>query len=332
MSIIKYFPKHTSFDIKCDCKGKLFFDEKTTNILTKKYGTLTRASIESWLMSSYQNRKANLNNVIVTKNGKIYKDFQHIGTIIGCECDEIKDNNVIDNNVYPNVISISGIWTWGIWHFPTESLSALMSTKMPSDAKIHVHTKTKYVLYWLSLIGISQDRVIDGNIRATNLLIPELGACGSPYPEQITWLNNIVRSSVNATSDKLLILSKRTHSRQLKNYQEVYEASYKLAVKMGLKLYIHDDSKLPSIKEQHSAFKSASIIIAPHGGGNINILAMSEGTDFIEIMDSSWPNNCFLRVAAYLNINYYGVHSENYIVNIDSLQNVCKKLSNNKTK
>ena len=332
MSIIKYFPKHTSFDIKCECKGELFFDEKTSNVLTERYGSLTRQSIESWLMSSYKNREATLNNVIVTKNGRIYKDFQHIGTIIGCECHETKDNNVIDSNVYSNVISISGIWTYGIWHFPTESLCALMNTKIPSDAKIHVHTMTNYVLYWLSLIGISRDRVIDGNIRATNLLIPELGACGSPYPEQITWLNNIVRTSVNASSDKLLILSKRTHSRQLKNYQEVYEASYKLAVKMGLKLYIHDDSKLPSIKQQHSAFKSASIIIAPHGGGNINILAMSEGTDFIEIMDSSWPNNCFLRVAAYLNINYYGVHSKNGIVDIDSLQNVCKKLSNNKTK
>lgn len=332
MSIIKYFPKNTSCDIKCECKGELFFDEKTSNVLTEKYGSLTRQSIESWLMSSYKNREATLNNVIVTKNGRIYKDFQHIGTIISCECEREEDNNVIDSNVYSNVISISGIWTWGIWHFPTESLCALMNTKIPSDAKIHVHTMTNYVLYWLSLIGISRDRVIDGNIRATNLLIPELGACGSPYPEQITWLNNIVRTSVNASSDKLLILSKRTHSRQLKNYQEVYEASYKLARKMGLLLYIHDDSNLPPIRHQHSAFKSASIIIAPHGGGNINILAMGEGTNFIEIMDSSWPNNCFLRVAAYLNINYYGVHSKNGIVDIDSLQNVCEKLSNNKTK
>ena len=35
------------------------------------------------------------------------------------------------------------------------------------------------------LIGITEDQVIDRNIRAKQLLIPELGAAGSPYAEQI---------------------------------------------------------------------------------------------------------------------------------------------------
>ena len=325
MTFVKYFEQNKSIEIPCKTEGVLFFDNTVRNIFYKKYGKVTRASIEQTLMSSYKNRNALLHDVIVTANGRIYKNNKKIGQIMGCESDEIKDNRVLDPTKYDYVISISGVWTYGIWHFPTEALSALIKHKITENTKIHVHTKTEYVMYWLSLIGINEEQVIHRNIYAKKLFIPELG---TPYAEQIDWLTNLVRKSVEKRKEKLLILVKRTKSRPIRNYQDVYNKCVKLANDMNLTLYIHDDDNMPSIKTQHGAFKNAKILVAPHGGGNINLLAMDEGTSFVEIIDSRWPNICFCRVALYKNINYYGVGSTNWNADIQSLTDVFKKISN----
>ena len=324
MPFMKYFEKNTSIDRPSNTKGVLYIDDHAN----KSLGNVTRESIDQTLMSSYKNRSAILDDVIVTANGRIYKNNQFIGEIIGCRSDDVFDTRILDNKVYDYVISISGVWTYGIWHFPTEALSALMKCNIPDNALIHVHSKTNYVMYWLSLIGIQKNRVIEGNIHAKKLFIPELGYGGSPYPEQIDWLSNIVKKSVKKREENLLILIKRTKSRVLKNYNEVHDKCKELAKEMNLTLYIHDDDKLPSVKDQHIAFKSAKILVAPHGGGNINLLAMDEDTTFIEIMDDKWPNKCFLRVAVHMNINYYGVSSKNWIADIKSLSDVFKKISN----
>lgn len=324
MPFMKYFEQNTSIDRPSNTKGVLYIDDNAN----KSLGNVTRESIDQSLMSSYKNRSAILDDVIVTANGRIYKNNQFIGEIIGCRSDDVFDTRILDNKLFDYVISISGVWTYGIWHFPTEALAALMKCNIPDNALIHVHSKTNYVLYWLSLIGIHKNRVIQGNIHAKKLFIPELGCGGSPYPEQIDWLSYIVKKSVRKREENLLILIKRTKTRAIKNYNEVYDKCKALANEMNLILYIHDDDKLPSIKNQHIAFKSAKILVAPHGGGNINLLAMDEGTTFVEIMDDKWPNKCFLRVAVHMNINYYGVSSKNWIADIKSLSDVFKKISN----
>lgn len=324
MPFIKYFEKNAALDRPSNTKGVLYIDDNAN----KSLGNVTRESVDQSLMSSYKNRSAILDDVIVTANGRLYKNTQLIGEIIGCHSDDVFDTRILDNKLFDYVISISGVWTYGIWHFPTEALAALMKCNIPDNALIHVHSKTDYVLYWLSLIGIHKNRVIQGNIHTKKLFIPELGAGGSPYPEQIDWLSNLVKMSVKKTHNDLLILTKRTHTRVIRNYDDVYNKCKQLAKAMNLTLYIHDDNKLPSIKKQHEAFKCAKILVAPHGGGNVNLLAMEEGTTFVEIIDDKWPNKCFLRVAFHMNINYYGVSSKNWLADINSLDNVFKKISN----
>ena len=66
-------------------------------------------------MSSYKNRNALLHDVIVTANGRIYKNNKKIGQIMGCESDEIKDNRVLDPTKYDYVISFRcGLMGFGI--------------------------------------------------------------------------------------------------------------------------------------------------------------------------------------------------------------------------
>ena len=328
MQFTSYFPKNNNIDIPCSKKGILDIDKPTVKVFQLRNESVTKSSFDQSLMSSYKNRNAILTDVIVTRNGRIYKNNQLIGEIVGCKYDDIKDSRIVEPYIYNNVISISGVWTPGIWHFPCEAFCALMKHKITGDMKIHVHTKYPYVMYWLSLLDIKDHQVIDGNIRVKKLLIPELGAPGSPYPEQIDWLHNIIIKSIDIYPDNLLILIRRRNSRPILNYDEVYKRCHELARNKGLKLYVHDDNNLPSIKTQHSLFKCAKILVAPHGGGNVNLLAMDENTNFVEIIDKSWPNICFMRLAYHRNINYYSVSSVDGNANIERLENVFKKISN----
>ena len=328
MQFTRYFSRNRNIDIPCSKSGIFEIDEATIEVFEKRNEPLSKSSIEQSLMSSYKNRSAILEDVIVTRNGRLYKNNQLIGEIVGCKYDDIKDSRMLDPNIYNNVISISGIWTNGIWHFPCEAFCGLMKHKITEDMKIHVHTKTPYVLYWLSLLGIKDQQVIDGNIRVKKLLIPELGAPGQPYPEQIDWLHNILKKSIDIYPDNLLIVIRRRNSRPILNHDEVYKRCHELAINKGLKIYVHDDNKLPSIKTQHSLFKCAKILVAPHGGGNVNLLAMDKNTTFVEIIDKSWPNICFMRLAYHRNINYYSVSSVDGNANIERLENVFKKISN----
>lgn len=329
MSVIKYFePPTISIDRECKTRGVLHCDPVVASGLRKRYSDLSRMQIERSLMTSYKNRKATLYDVTVTSTGKIFKNDKMIGRITVCPLlSAVEDNAYKDDIQHDLVISISGVWSWGTWHFPCESLCALINTEVPPHAKIHVNTRTAWVVSWLKLAGIEHDRIIHGTIKAKTLIIPEQGACGSPYPEQIDWLTNLSRKDTELIPFKLLILSKRTKSRGWHNFKQVESVCVQLARKLGLRLYIHDDSKLPPLKNQQQAFRNASVVVAPHGAGNIHLLAMDEGSTLIEIMDVTHIERCFLRLAVYKNINYYGVNSIKGIVDLYSLKNVCREIS-----
>lgn len=329
MQVIKYFEQSTTTDRGCSTRGTLHCDAIVASGLRKRYGDLSRAQIEQSLMTSYKNRCATLSNVTVTSTGKIFRNGHRIGQIVVCSnFPDAEENKYIDDRQHDLVVSISGVWSWGIWHFPCESFCALINTGIPTDAKIHVNAATNYVRSWLKLIGIEDDRIIHGTVKAKTLIVPEQGACASPYPEQIDWLTNICRQDTELLPFRLLILSKRTKSRGWRNFKQVENVCVQLAQKLGLRLYLHDDSNLPSLKDQQRAFRNASIVVAPHGGGNVHILAMDEGTTLIEVMSVTHIERCFLRLAVYRNINYYGVNSVNGVVDLNSLIDVCEKISN----
>ena len=327
--VTKYFESPGTHDRESKTHGVLYLDAHLVNGFRKKYGGFDRTYFESLLVTSYRNRIATLSDVTVTSNGKIYNNGKYVGIIVGCGCEAENgyENPYVDKTVHEHVITLSGIWSYGIWHFPCEALCALMDQSIPPDAKIHVHTRSPYVLSWLQMIGITPDRVLHGTISAKTLRIPEQGMCGAPYPEQIDWLSTLINESVERLPYKLLIVSRRTKTRELANFSAVYDAGCRLANKLGLLVYVHDDSKLPSLKMQHQAFKNAQVVIAPHGGGNVHVLAMDEGSTLIEIIDLGYINKCFLRLALHKNVNYFGVNSAGLIADTDALNAVCEIIS-----
>ena len=72
----------------------------------------------------------------------------------------------------------------------------------------------------------------------------------------------------------------------------------------NLRFYLHDDLFLPTLKEQLEIFNKAKIIMGPHGGGGVNLIAAKEKTYFIEFLNEQDINICYTQLAHHLNINY----------------------------
>jgi hypothetical protein len=264
------------------------------------------------------------NGIIVYKNNKFLING-------GClwKNSEIRFSTAINIIKYSNVISIACKWGAEIWHFPYEAFVALKM--VPNDilkiCKIHVTKKTKYVIEWLNFMNINESQIIEGNILAENLYIPRMGKCGNPYYSQLLWINDIIYKHLN-NNNKLeyVILVKRNKTRILKNHNELKIELQTFCDKHSLKLIIHDDQKLPSLKDQHKLFNKAKYVFAPHGAAGINISAMKKESWYIELLDDNDINICYSRLCYLLDINYYGLSMNNYIMDLEKLKDIYKTI------
>ena len=237
------------------------------------------------------------------------------------------------NKIYlkSNVITISTKWGDGIWHFPFESLVALRlfleKNKNLDNYFLHIDKKNKYIKQWLELINIpiKWENVISGNIFCKNLLICHVDHCGNPSIESTYWLKNRLNIEKSNEQDTVIII-KRCFSRKLRNFDELLNNIKKIPKLKKYQLYLHDDSNLPSLKEQMEMFNRAKIIIGPHGAGGINLIACKENTYFIEFIDKSHVNLCYSRLACILKLNYYGISTKDFIVNLDNLNSIINNI------
>ena len=61
------------------------------------------------------------------------------------------------------------------------------------DAVVHVQERNELTLSWLRLVGVPEARVVDGSLaRVGQLILPQLGDCGSPTTSQVFWLRQRV--------------------------------------------------------------------------------------------------------------------------------------------
>ena len=173
---------------------------------------------------------------------------------------------------------------------------------------------------------ITSDRIIHGTVNAKTLIVPEQGACGSPYPEQIDWLVSISRKDTYITS-KLVILSKRNYTRVFANFKQMYDISIKLAERFGLQRLQSPIIETSTASIQKCMRRDSSTMRRDSSAWwrNVHVLALSEGSTLIEIMDVMDVEMCFLRLAVYKNMNYYDVNSIKGNVDLNSLRDVCIK-------
>ena len=222
---------------------------------------------------------------------------------------------------YKKAVSIAALWTWGVWHFPMEALVALKCITNFEDVHLHISKKNDLCMGWLKLIGVDipEDRIVDGRIHAQELIFPEMGGCGNPYYNQVVWLRQRVLKTLGnaAKPNDLFILIKRSARRSVKNHDTYEELCKTFCNKHGLTFWLHDDLLLPSLQGQMKIFNRAKIVMGPHGGGGVNLIATRPGAYFVEFLMTTDINICYTRFAEFLDINYIGLPYGNAGIDVD---------------
>lgn len=261
----------------------------------------------------FENTAITNNGIIITENkyyfnGGCYKEYDINKEKVFKYREYLKNNS----KKYKKVISITELWGDGVWHFPLECLVALKNITDLNDTYLHITKKTNLCLQWIDCIGLNIDnkKIIDGDIFADTLIIPEMGGCGNVKLDLLLWLKkNTLKQIDLSNSQNKLILIKRNYSRTVKNHDDIMKICKQFCLDNNLIFYLHDDTNLPTLKQQLSIFNTAKIIIGPHGAGAINLLTCKRNTHFIEFLPISQNlmNICYIKLSDYLNINYYGI-------------------------
>ena len=262
------------------------------------------------------------NDAVLSRFGSIYLTHTNEKIIHGYGT-EFNNFPANVNKITNKVITFSGYMSNGTWHFPMESLVLLRTI----FNQIGEEELKEYYLY-LDEIGSIEQKWLDvfeeefskfkgiiiskdGPVLVNKLLAPVRSKIGNPTSEQIKWLKETVWTKLGLGDVKnnqtRVILMKRNFSRTLVNFDVVYGIVKDFAENVGLVLYLHDDSNLPSLKDQLCIFNEAKYVIGSHGAGSVNLLACRSNTVFIEFLNIIDINICYLRLARFLGICYYSV-------------------------
>mmetsp|Transcript_13732 Transcript_13732/g.18786 ORF Transcript_13732/g.18786 Transcript_13732/m.18786 type:complete len:295 (-) Transcript_13732:40-924(-) len=209
---------------------------------------------------------------------------------------------------YDTVISLTS-GASGTWHFPMESLVALayVSNETLSSSYIHVPSKGSFILQWLQLLGISNDRIIDDNVLSTKtLIVPEMGRCGAPYLTQLNWLREMYlpKSLSERSLLNQIVLIKRTKSRTLSNFDQVAIAVQQYAAQKQWTVIIHSDDKLPPLVDQIRIFTQSKMVVAPHGAGELFAAFLSKDAALVELISEGQACLVYARMAYIQKIQY----------------------------
>jgi hypothetical protein len=240
---------------------------------------------------------------------------------------EFQSGSLNSSNHSRVLVSLASAWS-GTWHFPMECLVALANFDYPKlsfDVTFHVPSKSPFIMSWMRLIGITDDKVLEGVQYADVLITPQPARCGSPYLAQIDWLRRKFKKYNTSDSPKPLLIYITRRKRGIKNDLVILPIVKDFVSRNDMMLYIHDDKKnMPSLQDQIDLFSKASFLVGPHGAAHMFLTFMDAYSSVIEFIPAEYPVFCYALLAHFGHHNYYMKVSLGGYVNVS----VFKKLLN----
>jgi hypothetical protein len=310
INIDDIYPHYTKYTEGPKQNLKLFIDNKNIHLLCKELYI-------NYIAYNIQFKKCYFNTNTIVSNNKYY---------LSSSCGlEVKN---INKNINKNSISIKkgiylcGKWSGEYWHFLMEYLTSMLNVKHYEHYTIIVGSKSKFIMEFLEILNIPNKNIVTGDGYTDELMVPNPQNCGnaSNYSLHLLRETFIKKLNINYSSnDKFVILIKRNNSRQLTNYKELERSILQYYNKKNIKVFIHDDNNLPSIKEQLLYFSKATTIIAPHGAGLSNMFISNPNTNIVEMFTQNNLNICYLCTSIRLGFNYFCTYSSDSKVNINKI-------------
>jgi hypothetical protein len=132
---------------------------------------------------------------------------------------------------YARVVTISQAFGSEFFHFFAENLTRIMLLldEILADHSIMVHIFSKeaaFVRDALQLLGVTWDRIVQGDGCAGVLYIPEPVGCGAPSFEMLHWTRRRLRHALGCPMPKndmfkYVVLIKRFGKREVQNHEEI---------------------------------------------------------------------------------------------------------------
>lgn len=148
-------------------------------------------------------------------------------------------------------------------------------------------SKRSYIAESLELFGVAEEKVryVDEPVRVAELTMLSPSALGryelSPHMVWTLREHPQIRALWSRPAKRLYIPRRNVKLRRVVNEREL-EASLE---RLGFAPF---DCAAHSVREQAAAFKSADVIVAPHGAGLANIVYCKPGTRIVEIIPEGY--------------------------------------------
>lgn len=257
-----------------------------------------------------------INNCFVNSNGIILHNNEYFYIL-----NQGLNNTPININTknvkqYDRVVTIASIWCHAIFHYAFDCLPRLSSipNEILYDKNVYIHTgyKSNYISQWNDILKIDDERIIGGVIFCKTLIVPRPQKAGNSYIDSTKWLSEtLFQNHLSKISSEFeyVILTKRTRYRVINEslYKKILNYISQFAEQKKLKLYIHDDQKMPPLKQQQNIFHKAKYVFSFHGAAGIHLYAMQKNTHFVELFDQKYVNRCFEPFAMYMDVRYYSI-------------------------
>jgi len=214
---------------------------------------------------------------------------------------------------------ISQYWGEGHFYLVVEGLTRLAEAvhddpSFFADGLVYVHTiDANRARPFLEVIGFRH--VVSGNILVTKkLLSPRPTPCGGHIKSRHAVLLRNLIPLVRGVSNTILVV-RRFGSREIVNHDALVSA-------LSGQVRVHTGQE--TMLQQLQMFADARIVIAPHGAGLANIVAMQKDSAVVEIQVAP-ANYCYMFWAYNLGLRYYmqyeqgALHHGKFHVDIPSL-------------
>ena len=206
------------------------------------------------------------------------------------------------------VVTLAAGWQGAFYHWMYEVLPRIHLVEKgghPLDcvfaAQIEPFQKES-----LELLGLPEKSIINANaydaITAPSLVVPSIP--NMPTKWGCDFLRERLLPKLDTLPRKRLYVSRRDAGRRrVENEEEVFEL---------LKRYGFERAELGKLpfKDQLELFRSAEIVIGPHGAGFSHLVFCDPGTPFLEFFHPGYVNVCYWYLCNIMNHPYYYLFGE----------------------
>lgn len=209
-------------------------------------------------------------------------------------------------------VTIAQYWGGEYYHFIAENLPRLMpviSIMNTENLAIHVHRKNTFVTQLLQLLNLSSLHLIKGSVFATKLLVPESISCGNTpayflHEMQAKFLATILTENDKKIQPECRILVIKRKTRAIINHAELVNELRR----NFLQCHVAEHLGYEPVAEQLKMMSDASVLIAPHGAGLVNMFLCRRNTLILEFLNRKGDAHILYMVMAMkLGLRYIGV-------------------------